>query len=173
MLFFCLFFVVMICSSACSTTNAAIIPQPKHFLRYNAVGPARSLISPLQASTTSVSPLEVTGEAGKKSSLNKPLLSAALSLSYMSIIVSIMSLPIALGALNADKAFFGGIKTTYLSQMLATATLATVLTIISLKPSNILVDIDTLTQTLVHILYTLLHILYLLSVTPTVGDRQP
>ena len=113
-----------------------------------AVGSARSLISPLQASTTSInSPLEVTGEAGKKKgSLNKPLLSAALSLSYMSIIVSIMSLPIALGALNADKAFFGGIKATYLSQMLATATLATVLlTLITHSPST-----STLTDLLTH-----------------------
>ena len=126
MTFICLsFVVVLICVSGCSTlTNGVMIPQPKSFLRHI---PIRSLTSPLQASTTSsLNPLEVTGEADKKASLNKPLLSAALSLSYMSIIVSIMSLPIALGALNADKKFFGGAKSTYLSQMLATATLATV-----------------------------------------------
>ena len=135
MTFICLsFVVVLICVSGCSTlTNGVMIPQSKPFLRRMAIGPTRSLTSPLHSTTTSS--LEVTaGEADKKVSLNKPLLSAALSLSYMSIIVSIMSLPIALGALNADKAFFGGAKSTYLSQMLATATLATVPPFPSLPP---------------------------------------
>lgn len=130
MTFICLFFVkVLICVSGCSTfSNGVMIPQTKPVFH------RRMAIAPLHATTTisSQNPLEVTGEANKKDSMNKPLLSAALSLSYMSIIVSIMSLPIALGSLNADKAFFGETKATYLSQMLATATLATVPSFLSI-----------------------------------------
>jgi MFS family permease len=46
-------------------------------------------------------------------------------MSYMSIIVSIMTLPVCLSALHADVAFYGSAAPTYLSKMLAIATMAT------------------------------------------------
>lgn len=63
----------------------------------------------------------------KTKSMNKPLMSALLSMSYMSIIVSIMSLPVCLSAVHADVAFHGITAATYLSKMLAVATLATMI----------------------------------------------
>ena len=61
----------------------------------------------------------------KAQNTNKPLLSALLSMSYMSIIVSIMTLPVCLSAMNADVTFYGNTAATYLSQMFAVATMAT------------------------------------------------
>lgn len=57
----------------------------------------------------------------------KAIISAVLTVSYMSIIVSVMALPVCLSAISADLAFYGAkTKKSFLSEIVFTATIAIV-----------------------------------------------
>lgn len=57
----------------------------------------------------------------------KAIISAVLTVSYMSIIVSVMALPVCLSAISADLAFYGSkTKKSFLSEIVFTATIAIV-----------------------------------------------
>lgn len=60
----------------------------------------------------------------------KALISTIITASYMSIIVSVMALPVCLSAISADIAFYGAkTKSSYLSEVIFAATIAIVSTI--------------------------------------------
>lgn len=57
----------------------------------------------------------------------KAIISAILTVSYMSIIVSVMALPVCLSAISADLAFYGAkTKKSFLSEVVFAATIAIV-----------------------------------------------
>lgn len=84
---------------------------------------ARISMTDARSATNLVIPIEAPAVKQNR----KAIISAVLTVSYMSIIVSVMALPVCLSAISADLAFYGAkTKKSFLSEIVFIATIAIV-----------------------------------------------
>ena len=93
-------------------------PQAENFRRI-----AKIRMNDAKSTVNFILPAEVPVVRQNK----KAIISAILTVSYMSIIVSVMALPVCLSAISADLAFYGAkTKKSFLSEVVFAATIAIV-----------------------------------------------
>jgi hypothetical protein len=93
-------------------------PQVENFRQL-----ARISMTDARSATSLIVPIEAPAVRQHR----KAIISAVLTVSYMSIIVSVMALPVCLSAISADLAFYGAkTKKSFLSEVVFTATIAIV-----------------------------------------------